>query len=498
MSTNIGPKIGIDGEAAFNRELRQIQEGLKTTRTEMQAVTSAFAANDKSTTALTAQNEVLEKQVYSLNEVLEKQTEHLRELAQAYGEADARTQKMQQEVNRTTAQLNTANRQMEANSKQITYNDSVLGKLGINIDSIGQKLGLSTSATEKLTAAFGSGAAEMAVYGAAAVKVASELNKLSEAAGRHVDQLNTMSLNYGIAVQDLQRLKYMEELTDVSVETVASSMSKLTRAMDSARNGTGNAAEAFSRLHISVTDSNGQLRSSNEIFMETIDALRQVANSTERDALAMDIFGKSAMELNGIIAQGSEGLRELAAEADASGYVMSDKMVSVLQQGDDATQKLDKSWEGLKNTIGAGATPVLAGWKYILAETLDATTNLVQQLAGTKDGFDEVTDSVNAATNALSGLRELTKEDLLSPQQKAYTEYLRQMSSYMASNGIDQARIGGGLVMDYNTFSSKYPNAGGASVNVTVNAQYTASDSQVVRDLSPKLSANATLRGSVL
>ena len=485
--TDIGPKIGITGEAEYRRELAAITTGLKTTRTEMQAVTSAFAAGDKSTAALTAQNEVLEKEVYSLNEQLSLQTNRLQELAQAYGVADARTQKMQQEVNKTTAQLNAAKLKIEANSRQIQYNDSLLGKLGINLDAVGQKLGLSTSATEKLTTAFGEGAAEMAVYAAATVKVVSELNKLSEAAGKHADELNSMSTKYGIAVQDLQRLKYLEELTDVSVETVTSSMTKLTRSMDSARDGTGAAAEAFDRLHISVTDSNGQLRSSSAVFMETIDALGRVGNATERDALAMDIFGKSAMDLNGIIAQGSQGLRELAAEADASGYVMSDKMVSVLQQGDDATQRLDKSMDGLKNTIGAGATPILAGWKMILSESIDATTSFIQKLAGLKESFEDVSESIKTASGSMQGWRDLTEDEIY----KNTPSY--QMAKWRAEQQDLYHNYPGGKFTTTITPYSQQP-----SVNVNVTAEYTASDSQIVRDLAPKLSANATLRGSVM
>ena len=67
--------------------------------------------------------------------------------------------------------------------------------------------------------------------------------------------------------------------------------------MSSARKGTGEIADAYRRLGVSVTDMSGNLRDSETVYWETIDALGKVSNETERDALAMQIFGKSAQEL---------------------------------------------------------------------------------------------------------------------------------------------------------------------------------------------------------
>ena len=59
--------------------------------------------------------------------------------------------------------------------------------------------------------------------------------------------------------------------------------------------------KAFQELGVSITDASGQLRDRQEVFYEVIDALGRIENVTERDAVAMDIFGRSAQELNPLI-----------------------------------------------------------------------------------------------------------------------------------------------------------------------------------------------------
>ena len=342
----------------------------------------------------------------------------------------------------------------QAITKDLGGEASNIGKVagGDFTKAFGGELGnvgkLASSSLGELSSSFTAGIASVAAYGAAVAAVATQLAKLSDAAGKHADSIRTMSTNYGIAVGDLQKLKYMEELTDVSTETLLGSMSRLTRSMSSAKDGTGTVAEAFSRLGVNVTNSDGSLRRSNDVFMEAIDALGSVGNATERDALAMEIFGKSAMELNSVIAQGSDGLRALAEEAENSGYVMSDKMVAVLAEGDDATQRFDKAMDGLKNTIGAGVTPVIAGWKIALADAANATAVFIQDLAGLRDQADEVTEAVNNATTALSNFSDVTPRALMSQEQKDYIKYLSTMESYYSSMGMSS-----GYVQDFGLWS---------------------------------------------
>jgi hypothetical protein len=117
-----------------------------------------------------------------------------------------------------------------------------------------------------------------------------------------------------MSVERLQAYSYAADLVDVSLETMTGSMAKNVKSMSNAAGGSEQFAKAYDRLGVSVTNADGSLRNSEDVFWDAIDALGQVANETERDALAMQLFGKSAQDLNPLIAQGMRA-RGLTDEA---------------------------------------------------------------------------------------------------------------------------------------------------------------------------------------
>lgn len=137
--------------------------------------------------------------------------------------------------------------------------------------------------------------------GTAVIGVVGSLGKLAINAGKTADDLNTMAKTTGLSTKELQEFAYASDLIDVSVETLSGALKKTTASMISAQSGTGKQAEAFKKLGVSITDANGNLRDNNDVFQDAIKALGQVGNETERDAIAMQLFGKSATELNPLI-----------------------------------------------------------------------------------------------------------------------------------------------------------------------------------------------------
>lgn len=173
------------------------------------------------------------------------------------------------------------------------------------------------------------------------------------------DEIMTLSSKTGLATDTLQELSYMSGLVDVDLSTVASSMKKLTKSMDSARGGTGSAAEAFKTLGVSVTDVNGNLRDNEDVFYDAIDALGKMENETERDALAMKIFGKSATDLNPMIEAGSDAMRGFAEEAHEMGYVLDGDALEALDRVQDEFDRFGKQMEAVKNQIASGVAPAI-------------------------------------------------------------------------------------------------------------------------------------------
>ena len=153
---------------------------------------------------------------------------------------------------------------------------------------------------------------KMAGLSTAAAGVVASIGAITYKAGTNADNLNTLSKVYGISTGDLQKYKYAADLVDVSVEDIAKSHVKLEKSMYSASNGSKTQSEAFKKLGVSVTNADGSLRSSDEVFQDVITSLGSMENETERDALAQQLLGKSAANLNPLIEDQGETYKEVS------------------------------------------------------------------------------------------------------------------------------------------------------------------------------------------
>lgn len=228
------------------------------------------------------------------------------------------------------------------------------------IDGLDKASSRAEGATQFFSSLGKIGAAAVAAVGAAAIGAAAGLATATRSASQYADDILTLATNTHLSTDELQAYKYAAELTDVSFETFTKSQGKFTKSMqDAVRSGASPAAEAFSALGLSVTDSNGKLLDSTQLYWQAIDALGAVANETERTALAQDIFGKSGADMNSLIAQGSAGFRELTEEARKNGAVMSGPQLEALGAFDDKMQSLTSTAAAAKNALGLTLLPVL-------------------------------------------------------------------------------------------------------------------------------------------
>jgi hypothetical protein len=336
MAYDIGPRIGIEGEAAFRQAINALNTSFKTLGTEMSAVTSAFDKNDKSSKSLTAQNVVLNKQIDTQKEKLVQLNSGLAQATTKYGETDKVTQGWQQSVNKATAELNNMDRELAQNSKQMTEH---LGKYDVFSDKINGKV---NGALKGLAVGLSG-----AVLGVGAL-----IMKSAESA----DKIQTNADIYGLSAERIQELTYVGTKLDVELETQLKAQSMLTKNMYLAEKGTGAQAEAFKKLGIEVKGSDGHLRNAKDVMGEAFTALGKMTNETERDALAQKIFGKSAMELNPLIKAGGTEIAKLTDEAHKSGAVMSNEAVAGLDGFADSTAALKLSLQG---AVGEALTPLV-------------------------------------------------------------------------------------------------------------------------------------------
>ena len=306
------------------------------------------------------------KQEY-LTQKIALQNQKVEEARRAYEAAANSQNASQKEIDnlekkylQESTTLEKLNGQLKTNDETITKLDKDTRSFGDEIRGLASTIGINVSpAIEKLASKFDGINASVgnAILGIGAIATA--FVKCSKDVAAFADDLLTLSAQTGIATDELQKMQYAADFVDVSVETMTGSMNKLTRTMSSARDGSKDASEAFKKLHIRITDGQGALRDSNDVFYETIDRLGQIKNETERDALAMKIFGKSAQELNPLIKAGSDRLKELGVEAENLGVIMGEEDLEKAGQFNDALDRMGKVADGLKNSLGLALLPVL-------------------------------------------------------------------------------------------------------------------------------------------
>ena len=462
----INTKIKLDGEREYKAALAEINGGLKVLKSELNLASEQFRDNAGSVEALTKKNDILERSILTQQEKIEKLKESLQYSAREYGESSEKTNGWKVALNNAEAELSKMQRELDQNTDAIKKMTPPLDKVkkalaetkeqgggvktalanlkeefSLNTDSA---KGLGTALTD-IAGQFGiqlpDGAAKaaealnginagaaLAVTGlgllaAAIVKAEKQLISMTKESAAYADNILTLSLTTGQTTDQLQEFSYASELIDVSLDTLQGSLTKLTNNMQDTANGTGNAQAAFQQLGVSVTDADGHLRSANDVFYDAIDALGDVTNATERDALAMDIFGRSAQDLNPLIVQGADTLREYAQEAHDMGYVLDNDALAALGAVDDAYQRLQKTQEGVKNQLSEQFAPYLT-------EFYEKITRLI------KDGGQALKDSglVDAFGMILESVGDLIAptNELAEDSVPKLTQALRPLAEVMA------------------------------------------------------------------
>ncbi len=370
MADNFGLKIGLEGEKEFKKALADINQSFKVLGSEMKLVTSQFDKNDTSVEALTARNEVLNKEIEAQRQKIETLRQALANAAESFGENDRRTQAWQIQLNNAEAALNGMERELKDNNdaleqaeKGMKDAEDAADDMGDEVEDAGEKSDDAGGKFEKLggvcKAAAATIGAAFAAVSAAAVAAGKALIDMSKEGAAYADGVITTSVQTGIATDKLQEYMYAAELVDVSTETLTKSMAKQIKSMKAVQDGTKLSVEAYDKLGVSVMNTDGSLRDSDEVYWEVIDALGKIENETERDALAMQILGKSAQELNPLIEAGAERMDELGEQARAAGYVIGDDMLNAYGALDDQLQYLNVGATAAKNALGTVLLPVL-------------------------------------------------------------------------------------------------------------------------------------------
>lgn len=281
---------------------------------------------------------------------------------------------------------------------------------------------------DKLTAA-GNAMRGFSMAGAAVVTT---LGTIAYKAGQTADDLNALSKIYGISTTDLQKYKLASDQVDVSVETIAKSHIKLEKSMASAKDGTGAAADAFNALGVDVTNADGSLRNADEVWQDTLAALGSMEEGAERDALAMQLMGKSATDLNPLIEDGGETYKRVADLFQKYDLDLVD------QETLDKANEFNDSIDDIKSMGSLALTMLGARLAEYLAPALEKVVDLVGRFVGWLANLDP---EVLAVIGAIAGVVAVIAPLLLILGKIAFA--ISSIMTLMSTLGVSFAAIAG-------------------------------------------------------
>lgn len=467
-------RIELDGEKQYKQALSELNKGNQVLASEMRKLAAEYAGNEKSVEALTKKGDILQQQLLKQKDKVQVLRDALKNASEQYGEADKRTQEWQIKLNNAEAAQFKLEHAIEENNQALKGENAEMKSLGDVVGDLAGKLGiqLPEGATKALNSMKGLSAGSVAAMGAiaagvaAVVKVVKELNDMTLQAAANADDLITKSMTTGLSTTRLQQFRYAAPFIDVDESTLTSSLSKITRNLSTARDQfekynesmqsaaasgkefsgeLGAQAAAFDRLGVSITDSNGELRNNEEVFFEVLEALAGIGNETERDALAMDLLGKGAQELNPLLLNLDEA-QQLYNEALENGYVLSEDQLAILGEVDDAQNMLTKTIEAQTNQIAVQWAPaVKAAFEELTKLVSTAGKSLVD--SGLVSNFASLVEStislVDAGANLVNAL-----PGWVSPIQQV-SDAMRGLALIMATVADAANVVSGLLTLDF-------------------------------------------------
>jgi len=395
-----GITIQLSGDTTgLTKSLNDANKEIKNTQSQLKDVERLLKLDPKNTELLRQKQELLGKAIGETNtklETLKKAEETMK--SQGVDQNSEQFMALQREIAATEGELK---KLTDEAGKTV----SAFDKVKAATDKIAQGAKNVADKTKGLSLAGGAVAGGLLATGKNAIQTA--------------DDLATLAKRSGLSTDMLQKFAYASDMVDVSTEELVSAMTKMKKNM-------GDNPAAFEALGVSVTNADGTFRGLEEVFYDSLAALSQIGDETERDLAAMDLFGKGADTLATIIDDGGVGLQEYGAQAQALGLILSEDTIGKLTATGDTIDEMKARATATLTEVGAQLLENLAPTIDTIVEkigevvawlgTLDSDTlNTILIVAGVIAAISPVAGLISGITTAIGGVTSAIQFLLANP-----------------------------------------------------------------------------------
>lgn len=342
-------KIGGD-TSGLEKSLNSVNKEVKSTQKQLKDVEKLLKLDPKNTELLAQKQKLLGDNVKNTEEKLKTLTEAKKKFDATASETDKQSDgymALQREIIATEQALNKA--KAEASSFSVN-----MEKAKVSLESMSGKSEQVAKATKGLSMAGAGITTALLGMGVSTIKAS--------------DELNTLAKQTGLTTEEIQKFQYASDIVDVSVGDITGALKKLKTNMSGQ-------TDTWKKLGISTTDASGSMRDANDVFYETLEALSKIENETERDQIAMTLFGKNADSLAGIIDDGGEALKKMGDEAKNLGLIMDQDTIDSMN---DLNDTMDKIKAQFKMTFAKEGAKLMENLTPIIEKVADAFGKLAE------------------------------------------------------------------------------------------------------------------------
>lgn len=377
MAVNIGPKIGIDGEAQFRKELNNIIQQSKTLASEMKAVTSAFDKNDNSQEKLAAQSAVLTKQIETQEQRIEQLKKGLAASAKEFGEADTRTQKWKQAVNDATSELNNMRSNLKGLDTAVDDTADSLDDAADSALSFGDVLKANV-----LSQAIVNGVKELASAFGSLIKNTVSYNAQIE---QYTMALTTALGDETKAAETLAKIREDAAKTPYSVESLVKANQLLI--------STNGNAEKSRKTIIALSNAISATGGGDDELIRMAQNLQQISNSGKATTEDIKQFAYAGIDIYGLLSDYTGKSVQECKELEISYDLLSNALEMAATEGgkyfganEAQAQTLNGKISTLKDNIQDGLGTAMQGINDVFGKLVSIAIDLVEEIDWKKFG----------------------------------------------------------------------------------------------------------------
>ena len=418
---NITTKYKLD-ISEFKAGITEANKQIKLANAEFKAATAGMDDWSKSSDGLQAKIKQLNSTLDAQKSKLAAYRGQLEASEKAYAENAKRAEELKKQladlaakgIEKTSAEYKQYEKQLNSVEREMTANRNAADNLRVtilnqeaavastereignysdelkNLDKNSEEAG---EGLDKLAKRITTGVAvAITALGAAAVATGKKLWDMANETAKAGDEIDKQSQKLGVSAENYQKLSYAMERCGADVEDFRKGATNISKTLAEVQGGADEAETAIGQLGVSLKKTDGTMRSTEDVLLDTIAALADMDDETERNAAANKIFGKSYQELAPLLNSGADGIRDLMDEAEQYGMVMSDEAVKASAAFEDSLTKLKGTLGGIKNNLGAALlTP--------LTTLVDGFSDLA---AGVDGSEQKISDGINGIVETIT------------------------------------------------------------------------------------------------